>query len=197
MPFAKLDQDRIVSEALALLAEEGLAQVSLRKVAGRLGVGVSSLYWHVRDKSELYRLMSSRVFRSCVDAVPESPTWQAWLWGFGLALWHAQVTVRDAHQLIAQSSLGDAAPVRAEISAAFERITGALTALGLAAELVDPAQRSVQALVTGWTTLASRRGQKEDRAAFESALGALIAGWEARLALDSGDLAAAPVEGTA
>lgn len=182
MSFAKLDQDRIVAEALALLGEEGLDQVSLRKVAGRLGVGVSSLYWHVRDKADLYRLMSSRVFRSCVDAVPDSATWQEWLRGFGLALWHAQVTVRDAHQLIAHSTVR-AGPVGAEVSAAYDHIIGSLERLGLAPDKADLAQRSVQALVTGWTTLASRRGEGGDRPAFEGALRALIAGWERMVAI--------------
>ncbi|WP_404712673.1 TetR family transcriptional regulator [Sphingomonas sp. MMS24-J13] len=175
MSFSKLDQDRIVGEALELLGEEGLAQVSLRKLAQRLDVGVSSLYWHVRDKGALYRLMSARVFRSCVDAVPETRTWQEWLREFGLALWHAQVTVRDAHQLIAQASLEDG--LRHKVR---EEIVATLAGLGLAAEIAAAAQRSVQALVTGWTTLKPLQDEGEDRPMFEDALDALIAGWEAR-----------------
>ncbi len=175
MSFAKLDQDRIIGEALALLGEEGLAQVSLRKVAARLGVGVSSLYWHVRDKGTLYRLMSARVFRSCVDAVPACASWQDWLRQFGLALWHAQITVRDAHQLIAQASLEDG--VRRVVR---DEIVKLLGGLGLSPDIAAPAQRSVQALVTGWTTLKPIQGEGEDRPMFEDALSALIAGWDAR-----------------
>jgi TetR/AcrR family tetracycline transcriptional repressor len=175
MSFSKLDQDRIVGEALALLGEEGLAQVSLRKVAQRLDVGVSSLYWHVRDKAALYRLMSARVFRSCVDAVPATPTWQEWLREFGLALWHAQITVRDAHQLIAQSSLDDGLRHRVR-----DEIIATLGGLGLVPAIAAPAQRSVQSLVTGWTTLKSLQDDNEDQPMFEDALDALITGWDAR-----------------
>jgi TetR/AcrR family tetracycline transcriptional repressor len=174
MSFSKLDQDRIVAEALALLGEEGLDQVSLRKVAQRLDVGVSSLYWHFRDKAALYRLMSARVFRSCVDAVPQTSTWQEWLREFGLALWHAQVTVRDAHQLIGQASLEDGLRYRVR-----DEIVATLGALGLQPMIATPAQRSVQSLVTGWTTLKPLQG--EDRPMFEDALDALIAGWDARV----------------
>jgi TetR/AcrR family tetracycline transcriptional repressor len=176
MSFAKLDQDRIVGEALALLGDEGLAQVSLRKVAARLGVGVSSLYWHVEDKSALYRLMSARVFLSCVEAVPPSATWQAWLRGFGLAVWHAQVTTRDAHRLIAHSSVADGArrAFRGDIIATLE-------GLGLAGDVAGPAQQSVQALVTGWTTLAPLLSESSDLEMFEQALDVLIAGWGARV----------------
>lgn len=176
MSFAKLDLNLIVGEALALLGEKGLAEISLRKVAMRLGVGVSSLYWHVQDKAELYRLMSSRVFRSCVDAVPPSASWQEWLRQFGLALWHAQVTVRDAHQLIAQASMDDSAR-----RAVRDEIVDTLAGLGLDRAIAAPAQRSVQALVTGWTTLKPLQGEEEDRPTFEDALAALIAGWDARV----------------
>jgi TetR/AcrR family tetracycline transcriptional repressor len=175
MSFAKLDQDRIVAEALALLGEEGLAQVSLRKVAARLGVGVSSLYWHVEDKNALYRLMSARVFRSCVEAVPPSADWQAWLRAFGLAVWHAQVTTRDAHRLIAHAAVADGP--RHEFRS---RIIGTLEALGLDPHLAGPAQQSVQALVTGWTTLVPLQSARSDLEMLEQALDALIAGWDAR-----------------
>ena len=175
MPFAKLDQDRIVAEALALLNEEGLAQVSLRKVATRLGVGVSSLYWHVEDKSALYRLMSGRVFRACLEAVPPADDWRIWLRDFAHALWQAQLTVRDAHQLIAQAPRNEADNGRTRAD-----IVGRLAAMGLDPAIAAPAQLSIQALVTGWTTLHARPGGGLDQDAFRAALDALIAGWEAK-----------------
>ena len=43
----------ILDETLALADERGLAAVSMRTVAARLGVTAMSLYHHVRDKNDL------------------------------------------------------------------------------------------------------------------------------------------------
>jgi TetR/AcrR family tetracycline transcriptional repressor len=174
MSFAKLTEDRIVDEALALLREAGLAQVSLRKIAARLDVGVSSLYWHVADKDALYALMSARIFAGCLADVPPSRSWEQWLHGFGVALWRAQRSLPDALQLILQSKMDPA--VR---ECFLGQIVATLEGLGLASGLAEGAQRSVQALVTGWSTLRKVNGPGDDgeAVAFEQALGALIAGW--------------------
>jgi len=178
MPFAKLDRDLIVREAVALLTQEGLGAVSLRKIASRLDVSVSSLYWHVTDKETLYALMSASIFRACIDAVPPARSWQHWLHEFGLSLWDAQTSIRDARQLIVVSR-----PRVGQIEETLARILGALDALGLPADDALVAQRSVQALVTGWTTLNAARPDAEasDRASFVTALDVLIAGWHDHL----------------
>lgn len=182
MSFSKLDRGRIVDEALALLQEEGLAQVSLRKVAARLGVGVSSLYWHVKDRDALYGLMSHTVFRSCLLATPAAETWQQWLKGFGRALWDAQSSVRDARQLIVVATIDEQAR-----SAVRDEIVGELTQRRLDPALAILAQRSVQALVTGWTTLRLRPTDTSpaESADFVCALDVLIMGWSARAAADA------------
>jgi len=172
MSFAKLDQTRIVQEALDLLQEQGLAQVSLRKIAARLDVGVSSLYWHIRDKDALYALLSRRILRACLDAVPPCADWASWLRAFGLALWQAQVTIRDVRQLIV------VAPVDEETRREYRaEIIGTLEGFGLDTMTATLAQRSVQALVTGWTTLKPLQSGEDEKAYFEAALDALIRGW--------------------
>jgi TetR/AcrR family tetracycline transcriptional repressor len=178
MSFSKLDRDQIVREAVALLSEEGLQAVSLRKVASRLGVSVSSLYWHVTDKETLYGLMSVSIFRACLDAVPPNDNWRRWLHDFGLAIWDAQITVRDARQLIVVSR-----PPAGLAEESLRRILDALEAGGLPRESALAAQRSVQALVTGWTTLRSVRpdAMGADRNSFVVALDVLINGWVAHL----------------
>jgi AcrR family transcriptional regulator len=52
-----LSVDRIVSAAIELADAEGLAALSMRRVAERLGVGTMSLYTHVPGKAELLDLM--------------------------------------------------------------------------------------------------------------------------------------------
>mgnify|MGYP001228279348 CR=1 FL=1 len=179
MPFAKLDRDAIVEEAVALLRREGLAAVSLRAIAARLGVSVSSLYWHVKDKETLHALMSASIFRACLDAVPQATSWPQWLHDFGLVLWEAQTSIADARQLIAitraREGIGEDA---------LKRILATLQPLGLPEAEAVIAQRAVQALVTGWTALRSVRpaAAAADRESFVRALDVLIAGWRAELA---------------
>ncbi len=48
-----LSRDEIVAAAVALADEDGMAAVSMRKVAARLGVEAMSLYHHVANKDDL------------------------------------------------------------------------------------------------------------------------------------------------
>ena len=48
-----LDRQRIITEAIGVLDENGLDGVTVRKLAQRLGVQAPTLYWHIRNKAEL------------------------------------------------------------------------------------------------------------------------------------------------
>jgi AcrR family transcriptional regulator len=56
-PRSSLDVDRIVAAAVRLADAEGLAAVSMRRVAGELSVPAMTLYSHVPGKGELVDLM--------------------------------------------------------------------------------------------------------------------------------------------
>jgi AcrR family transcriptional regulator len=60
-PRPGLDVDRIVASAVALADRSGLAAVSMRTLAGELGVGAMTLYTHVPGKGELVDLMLDSV----------------------------------------------------------------------------------------------------------------------------------------
>src|ERR1700741_437259 len=49
-----LTRDRVVAEALAVIAADGAQSLSMRALAARLGVGPGALYRHVRGKEQLY-----------------------------------------------------------------------------------------------------------------------------------------------
>ncbi|GII76503.1 transcriptional regulator [Sphaerisporangium rufum] len=71
-----LTRDRIVDAAYDVLDRDGFDRLSMRQVAGELGVAVSALYAHVASKNELLQLMYERLFREypLPDADPEH--WQ-------------------------------------------------------------------------------------------------------------------------
>jgi AcrR family transcriptional regulator len=56
-PKPRLDLDQIVKAAIDVADAEGLAALSMRKVADALGVGTMSLYTYVPGKAELIDLM--------------------------------------------------------------------------------------------------------------------------------------------
>ncbi|MGH3694476.1 MAG: TetR/AcrR family transcriptional regulator [Pseudonocardiaceae bacterium] len=71
-----LSQQRIVDEALTLLAREGLDAVSMRRVAQALKTGPASLYAHLRNKEELYQLMLDRLIGEVAVPVPDPQRWR-------------------------------------------------------------------------------------------------------------------------
>ncbi|HEX6359425.1 TetR/AcrR family transcriptional regulator [Actinophytocola sp.] len=57
-----LTTEQIVRAALELLDEEGMEQLSMRKLGARLGAGATSLYRHVKNKDELIELVVDVVY---------------------------------------------------------------------------------------------------------------------------------------
>ena len=78
--MAKLEPDKVVAAALDLLGEVGLAGISTRRLAHRLGVEQPALYWHFRNKAALLDAMASTAMcPHAAQPVPEPPAdWQAW-----------------------------------------------------------------------------------------------------------------------
>lgn len=67
---APLHRDAIVAEAIAMADEAGLGGLTMRKLAGRLGYEVMSLYNHVANKGELLALMVDAVAAEIGDPDP-------------------------------------------------------------------------------------------------------------------------------
>jgi AcrR family transcriptional regulator len=72
-----LSQQRIVAAALAIADSEGLAAVSMRRVAHELGVATMSLYRYVPGKDDLVMLIADAAFAE--DKLPATPPygWRA------------------------------------------------------------------------------------------------------------------------
>ncbi|CCH33624.1 TetR/AcrR family transcriptional regulator C-terminal domain-containing protein [Actinosynnema sp. NPDC047251] len=58
-----LTRERIVEAAVALLDEEGVDRLTMRRLADRLAVSAPSLYWHVDTKDDVVDLAVDAVFR--------------------------------------------------------------------------------------------------------------------------------------
>jgi AcrR family transcriptional regulator len=75
-PRAGLGVDRIVSAAVELADSEGLAAVTMRRLATELGVGAMTLYTHVPGKAELVDLMYDAVLGELYASAPTGD-WRA------------------------------------------------------------------------------------------------------------------------
>lgn len=94
-----LNLDVITRAAVALLDDVGLAELSTRRLAAKLGVQSPTLYWHVKNKAELLDLVAEAI---CADAfdIPADVPWREQLAG-GLRQFRALLTAhRDAAELL-------------------------------------------------------------------------------------------------
>jgi AcrR family transcriptional regulator len=90
---APLTRRAVIEGALVLADAEGLAAITIRRLARELGVTPMAIYWHVRNKDELLDGVAARVFDEVTPATCVSGTWQEQL----RALLVSLITVLRAH----------------------------------------------------------------------------------------------------
>jgi TetR/AcrR family tetracycline transcriptional repressor len=69
----RLDQRQITEAAVELLNEVGLAELTTRRLAAKLGVQSPTLYWHVRNKAELLDLVAEAICAEAFDIDDQLP----------------------------------------------------------------------------------------------------------------------------
>jgi TetR/AcrR family tetracycline transcriptional repressor len=136
---------QIVAAALDLLDEAGLDGLTLRQLAGRLGIRAPTLYWHVRDKRELLDLLAAAILDEALAAwrepQPGQPWWE-WLAARARAMRAALLAHRDSARIVAgnrppESSLpGIERQLRALGGAGFTPRDGLLALLALNAYVI-------------------------------------------------------------
>ncbi len=76
-PRRGLDVDALVAAAVGLADEDGLAAVTMRRVAERVGVAPMSLYTYVADRDELLDLMLDAVYAGMPRTDTAGAPWRA------------------------------------------------------------------------------------------------------------------------
>ncbi|MDQ7802558.1 TetR/AcrR family transcriptional regulator C-terminal domain-containing protein [Amycolatopsis sp. A133] len=84
-----LGRDGLVRAAVALADAEGLAALSMRRLAAEVGVGPMALYRHVPDKDELLRLMADAALGEAELPEPGPVPWRPRLELAARAQWSA------------------------------------------------------------------------------------------------------------
>ncbi|MFB7619059.1 TetR/AcrR family transcriptional regulator [Kitasatospora sp. NPDC056181] len=95
-----LTRDALVVAALRVLERDGLAGLSMRKVAAEVGVKAASLYWHVRNKDELLDLLNDAIMADAV-APPREGDWRSQFLDYGRRYRRLLLDKRDAAKVVA------------------------------------------------------------------------------------------------
>lgn len=112
MSRPNLDRLTVVRAALRLLDRVGIDALTVRKLAGELGVEAPALYWHFKNKEELLDEMATTVF---TDAIRKSgwpsqeASWPEWAEQFGKQVRKMLLGYRDGARIFSGRYLTDSA----------------------------------------------------------------------------------------
>ena len=65
---------RIIEASVDILNADGIEGLTMRKIADRLQVAAASLYFHVKDKKELYGLITEHICKSILCQIRQEDT---------------------------------------------------------------------------------------------------------------------------
>lgn len=123
----QLSRERIIRTAIALVDEEGLAALSMRRIATEFGTSTMALYRHVPSKGELVRLMSEAVFGDGPPG-PRPTGWRPQLEREARWLWKQY----EQHPWLARAMAHLTRPMASPNAMHYlERVLSTLTGLGL------------------------------------------------------------------
>ena len=140
-PKPGLSIDQIVRTAIAVADAEGLAALSMRRVADRLGVGAMSLYTYIPGKAELLDVMLDTVLGEETTLDSADGGWRAGLERSARQDW----ALYRRHPWVLHIA-GARAPLGPNALARFESALRPVSGLGLTGREMD----AVAALVAGY-----------------------------------------------
>jgi AcrR family transcriptional regulator len=141
-----ISRDAIVTAAVQLLDREGLAALSMRRLAEELGTGAASLYWHVGSKDGLLDLVLDQVIGEQQVPDPAPPRWREQLKDVARAQRRASLR----HPYIVRISIGRI-PMGPNALRYSERVLAILRAGGLPPRLAVQGYLLLIATVNGFT----------------------------------------------
>ena len=196
-------REDVVETALSILDEFGLADLSMRRLAGVLDVQPSALYWHVPNKQTLLALVADQIIERAAP-VEASDDWQARTLAEALAIRDALLAYRDGAEVVSSTlALGLGA------GGALARIRVGIDAVCPDAEVAKVAAESILFLILGQVWHEQQRMQADSlgvvstavdtkpadaavlvsaggHSSLEFGIGLILAGLEKKLTLTNG-----------
>jgi AcrR family transcriptional regulator len=140
-----LTRERIVDAAIRHADEEGVASLTIRGLAARIGVKPMSLYYHVASKQELFEAMTTAVLAE-LDLPDPGVGWKKSLQTIALDLYELLLRHRWAATQILAASAAD------EVRLGYmEYVLRTLRRAGLSARMTDHAYHALESHIFGYT----------------------------------------------
>jgi AcrR family transcriptional regulator len=143
-PKQALTVERIVQAGIEIADAEGLAAVSMRRVADRLGVGAMSLYTYVPSKTELVDVMFDRAL-GAGPPVESAGGWREQLTAIARSTWDTY----QRHPWLLQVMALSRPPLGPNSIALYERDLRAVDGIGLTELEMDSVVSMVGVYVQG------------------------------------------------
>jgi TetR/AcrR family tetracycline transcriptional repressor len=104
----KINRDMVTRAGLKLLNEDGIDQLTLRRLGQELHVQAATIYWHFKCKEDLVDEMASTVLGEGVsNLMPKKPAegWKVWAETFGKGLRKTLLAYRDGARMVSGTKL--------------------------------------------------------------------------------------------
>jgi TetR/AcrR family tetracycline transcriptional repressor len=124
----KINRDMVTRAGLKLLNEDGLEQLTLRRLGVELNVQAATIYWHFKSKEDLLDEMATTVLaEGAASLIParKSSGWRVWASTFGEGLRKTLLAYRDGARMVAGTKL-----TNTEYLKTIERIGNQMLAAG-------------------------------------------------------------------
>jgi TetR/AcrR family tetracycline transcriptional repressor len=138
-------KDKVVGTAIAILDDQGLPGLTMRRLATTLGVQQSALYWHFESKQLLLAAMAEEILRRGPEPAPHR-RWESVVTAQAEALRDSLLAYRDGAELVSTVyafGLGAEEPHR--------RLAAAIASAGASGADADVAATVVWQFVLGHT----------------------------------------------
>jgi DNA-binding transcriptional regulator YhcF (GntR family) len=155
----ELTREGIMRAAIAIADAEGLAALSMRGIAARLGVAAMSPYRYVSGKDDLVQLMAGTVYEEHPPPAVAPPGWRARLEAGTRSLWE----LHRAHPWLAQLGPVTRPLVRPGLVAYSEWMLAALDGHGLGPKTMFDLNVLLYSHVQGIAVHLEREAQAEAR----------------------------------
>ncbi|CAN5119778.1 TetR/AcrR family transcriptional regulator C-terminal domain-containing protein [soil metagenome] len=101
--YTRHSRDDVVAAALGILDEQGLPDLTMRRLAAKLEVQPSALYWHFENKQTLLASVADQIIGRARPASVSAGDWQGATRAEAFALRDALLAFRDSAEVVSST----------------------------------------------------------------------------------------------
>ncbi|MEU4313461.1 TetR/AcrR family transcriptional regulator C-terminal domain-containing protein [Nocardia sp. NPDC024068] len=161
----QLHRDDVVDGALAILDQYGLADLTMRRLAGTLSVQPGALYWHFPNKQALLGAVADRILAP-MDRPVVATDWSGALTELAHRLRDCLLTYRDGAELVSSTYAS-----RLTTNKGRERFSSAVIRAGMPRDQAELAAYTLLYYVLGHTVDEQSRMQMDSAGALADPAG--------------------------